>query len=155
MKKINLLGIGLLLLSNLPIQADTDVVTPEPLLIEVYRSPSCSCCGKWLQHLKEKGFTIKDHLTQDMQIIKQKYAVPTSLASCHTALINSYVIEGHVPARDIKRMLQSKSAITGLSVPGMPVGTPGMEMGGQKQAYQVISFSKQNENKVFSSYEAK
>ncbi|WP_305909225.1 DUF411 domain-containing protein [Methylomarinum roseum] len=120
--------------------------------IVVYRSPTCGCCGKWVQHLRDQRFKIKDVVSDDMQAIKDKYGVPREMASCHTAVIDGYVIEGHVPARDIKRLLEMKPDVVGISVPGMPVGTPGMEMGGRKDPYQVISFDKEGRYRVFDDY---
>ncbi len=125
----------------------------KPLEIEVYRSPTCGCCSKWIDHLKEKQFIVKDYVVDDVQIVKDKYGVPKNMASCHTALINGYVVEGHVPAKDILRLLKNKPDVVGISVPGMPVGTPGMEMGGRKDPYEVISFDKNKNNQVFSKYE--
>lgn len=121
--------------------------------IVVYRSPSCGCCGKWLAHLEENQFNVKDIVTEDVQAIKEKYGVSKEMASCHTAIVNGYVIEGHVPASDIKKLLSQKPKVVGISVPGMPSGTPGMEMGGRKDPYQVVSFDKEKNFKVFSSYE--
>ncbi|MDD5276004.1 MAG: DUF411 domain-containing protein [Methylovulum sp.] len=120
--------------------------------IAVYRSPTCGCCEKWLAHLQENGFTIKDNITTDIQAIKTKYGVTPELASCHTAVINGYVIEGHVPADDINNLLKNKHKVVGLAVSGMPVGTPGMEMGGKKDAYDVVSFDHKNKPQVFNSY---
>lgn len=120
--------------------------------IVVYRSPTCGCCSKWLQHLKDNDFKIEDIVTDDMQAIKRKYGVPAAMQSCHTAIIGGYVVEGHVPARDIKRMLKLKPEIAGIAVPGMPVGTPGMEMGGRKDPYQVLSFDNAENYRVFSDY---
>ncbi|MBS3953709.1 MAG: DUF411 domain-containing protein [Methylomicrobium sp.] len=121
--------------------------------ILVYRSPTCSCCGKWLEHMKQNNFEVKDIVTEDMDQIKAKLGVPKQLASCHTAVIDGYVVEGHVPAADIEKMLKDKPKIAGLSVPGMPMGTPGMEMGGRKDPYQVISFDKDNNQQIYNSYE--
>ena len=115
----------------------------------VYRSPDCGCCGKWLQHVKQH-FSIKDVVTDDMQAIKQRYRVTASLASCHTAIIGSYVIEGHVPADDIEKLLKTRPNIAGLAVPGMPSGTPGMEMAGKKESYDVLSFDANGKTAVFS-----
>ena len=129
--------------------------TEASLEIEVYRSPSCGCCSKWLEHLKRNQFIVTDHLTNDVQLIKDKYGVPQNMASCHTALVGGYVIEGHVPAADIKKLLKIKPAVIGISVPGMPVGTPGMEMGGKKDPYKVVSFDKDKQYKVFNSYQGK
>lgn len=120
--------------------------------VTVYRSPDCSCCGGWINHLKAQGFEIKDFPTPDIEAVKQKYNVPDNLASCHTALVNGYVIEGHVPAQDIKRLLQEKPNSLGLSVPQMPVGTPGMEMGNQKDPFTVFSFDNKSRVAVFNKY---
>lgn len=125
----------------------------EDVDIVVYRSPSCGCCGKWLAHLKENQFNVKDIVTDDVHTIKEKYGVPQQMSSCHTAIVNGYVIEGHVPASDIKKLLQLKPKVVGISVPGMPSGTPGMEMGGRKDPYKVVAFDKENHFQVFSSYE--
>ena len=102
--------------------------------------------------MKQNNFNIKDIVTENVDAIKEKYDVPETRASCHTAIVDGYVIEGHVPANDIKNLLKSKAKITGLSVPGMPRGTPGMEVGA-KDPYQVISFDQQKNTKVFNSYE--
>jgi hypothetical protein len=126
----------------------------EKIDIVVNRSPTCSCCGKWIEHLKQNNFNVKDIVSDDVQTIKNKYGVTQELASCHTALVNGYVVEGHVPADDIKTLLKKKSDVVGITVPGMPSGTPGMEMGGKKDAYQVISFDKKNQHQVFNSYKA-
>ncbi len=154
MKSIKLLMVCVLLSLSFGIKAEDQVKTVEPIVIEVYRSPSCGCCSKWLVHLKENQFDVIDHVTNDVQAIKDKYGVPENMASCHTALVNGYVVEGHVPASDIKKLLNLKPAVIGISVPGMPSGTPGMEMGGRKDAYQVVSFDKEKKYQVFSSYEA-
>jgi len=151
MNKIKLIIVLMLLTLN--VYAEEKLV--ETLEIEVYRSPSCGCCSKWLAHLKENQFDVKDYLTNDVQAIKDKYGVPQNMASCHTAIINGYVVEGHVPAADIRKLLKLKPAVIGISVPGMPVGTPGMEMGGRKDAYKVISFDKNENYQVFSSYKGK
>ena len=154
MKSIRLLMVCVLLSLNFSIKAEGQLESVEPIVIEVYRSPSCGCCSKWLAHLKENQFDVIDHVTNDVQAIKDKYGVPENMASCHTALVNGYVVEGHVPATDIKKLLKLKPAVIGISVPGMPVGTPGMEMGGRKDAYKVVSFDKENKYQVFTSYEA-
>lgn len=145
--------------SNAPISyaevapVNTSFLTTAPNAI-VYRSPDCSCCHGWIDHLKSQGFQVADFSTNDIEVVKQKYHVPENLASCHTAMVNGYVIEGHVPAQDIKRLLQEQPSITGLSVPQMPVGTPGMEMGNQKDPFNVITFDPQGEVKIFHQYPA-
>jgi hypothetical protein len=118
--------------------------------ITVYRAPNCQCCHKWIKHLEKHNFTVIDMLTQDMASVKDAVKLPRQMTSCHTALIDGYVIEGHVPADDIKRLLTTKPDIAGLSVPQMPVGTPGMEMGEKKDNFVVFSFDKLGE---FNSYE--
>lgn len=125
----------------------------EQIKIEVYRSPSCGCCGKWVEHLKENNFLVKDNLVNDVQPIKDKYGVPKEMASCHTAVVNGYVIEGHVKADDIRKLLKLKLNVAGLAVPAMPSGTPGMEMGGKKDTYDVMSFDKNKKYQVFTHYE--
>ncbi|MEH2126595.1 DUF411 domain-containing protein [Nostoc sp.] len=118
----------------------------------VYYSPDCNCCGGWIQHLKTQGFKVTDFSTTDIETVKQKYNVPDNLSSCHTAIVNGYVIEGHVPADDIKRLLQEKPNVVGLSVPQMPVGTPGMEMGNRKDPFSVLSFDRKNSVALFNKY---
>ncbi|MFN6485886.1 MULTISPECIES: DUF411 domain-containing protein [unclassified Nostoc] len=120
----------------------------------VYHSPDCNCCGGWIDHLKAQGFKITDFSTTDIETVKQKYNVPDNLSSCHTAIVNGYVIEGHVPADDIKRLLQEKPNVVGLSVPQMPVGTPGMEMGNRKDPFSVLSFDRNDSVAVFNKYRA-
>ena len=129
------------------------IETNKPIDIVVYRSPSCECCGKWLEHLKKNNFNVKDILTEDVQAVKQKYGISVAMSSCHTAIVDGYIVEGHVPANDIINLLKTKPKIAGISVPGMPMGTPGMEMGGKKDAYKVMSFDKENDYKVFNSYQ--
>ena len=121
--------------------------------IVVYRSPTCECCGKWLEHLKKNNFNVKDIVTDDVQAIKNKYGVSEAMASCHTAIVDGYVIEGHVTANDIMKLLKTKPKIVGIAVPGMPSGTPGMEMGDRKDSYKVMSFDRENHYEVFNNYE--
>lgn len=144
----------LLALSLLVVNVGVSAETPgKPIDIVVHRSPTCSCCGKWLEHLKENGFNVEDVVTDDVQSIKDKYGITRELASCHTAIIDGYVIEGHVPAKDIKKILADKPKVVGIAVPGMVNGSPGMEMGDQKAPYKVLSFDREKQVKVFSSYE--
>ena len=124
------------------------------LNMTVYRSPSCGCCGVWVEHAKKHGFKIEDLKTESMEALKQKYNVPSELASCHTTIIDGYVMEGHIPADDIKRFLASKPKLAGLAVPGMPLGTPGMEAGDMKQPFQLLAFSAQGQIEVFKEYQS-
>ncbi len=120
----------------------------------VYRSPSCGCCGVWVDHAKKHGFKIKDIKTEEMEALKQKHNIPAELASCHTTIIDGYVMEGHIPVDDIKRFLAAKSDLTGLAVPGMPIGTPGMEAKDIKQPFQVLAFNDKGEVEVFKEYQS-
>jgi hypothetical protein len=113
----------------------------------VYKSPSCGCCTAWVDHMSAHGFRVQSNDVSDVTTFKIRHGVPTSLGSCHTAVIDGYVIEGHVPAADIKRLLEERPDVAGLAVPGMPSGSPGMS--GPPQRYNVVSFGRDGEIKVF------
>ncbi len=117
--------------------------------IVVYKSPTCGCCKHWVSHLKENGFTVEVHNRRNMNPIKSELGVPGNLQSCHTAKVGGYVVEGHVPADDIVRLLKEKPPVKGLAVPGMPMGSPGME-GPRKDAYDVVTFKANGKTSVFS-----
>lgn len=123
----------------------------EPELI-VFRSPTCSCCGQWIDHMEAAGFHVEDHVTDDMTAIKQQHGVPDHLSSCHTALVGGYVIEGHIPASDVQRLLREQPDVVGIAVPGMPIGSPGMEMGDEVEPYTVIAFTQTGENLTFAEH---
>lgn len=127
----------------------------EPVEVTVYRSPTCGCCAKWIEHLKQNNFNVKDNITDEMDAIKAKYGVPKEMASCHTAIVDGYVVEGHVPAADIRKLLKTKPKVTGLAVPGMVTGSPGMEMGGRADPYDVMSFDQEKHFQVFNRYPGK
>ncbi|WP_423753313.1 DUF411 domain-containing protein [Candidatus Accumulibacter phosphatis] len=95
--------------------------------VEVYKNASCSCCGGWVEHLRDNGFAVSTHDVDDVPANRKKLGMPEDLGSCHTATVNGYLIEGHVPAADIKRLLKEKPKALGLAVPAMPAGSPGME----------------------------
>ncbi|WP_084609640.1 DUF411 domain-containing protein [Sedimenticola selenatireducens] len=116
--------------------------------VTVYKSPTCGCCGKWIDHMKEKGFKVITHNRQDMNQIKQEYGVDYKLRSCHTAVVEDYVLEGHIPAEDIRRLLKERPAVDGLAVPGMPAGSPGMESKNE-DLYEVIAFAKGKKNAIY------
>lgn len=118
-------------------------------VLEVYKSPTCGCCGAWVDHMKENGYTVEVHETDNLQPIKEKAGILPGGGSCHTAFIDGYVIEGHVPASDVDRLLAERPEGKGLTVPGMPVGSPGMEMGDRVDAYDVLLFD-ENGTAVFS-----
>lgn len=123
----------------------------EDRVIRVVRSPDCGCCGAWIAHLEENGFTVEDIISTDVETTKDQYAIPNNLRSCHTGVIAGYVIEGHVPAADVIRLLEERPDAVGLAVPGMPLGSPGMEMGDRTDAYDVILWSG-SQTAVFSAY---
>lgn len=111
-----------------------------PVKAVVHRSPTCGCCGKWAERLKAAGFAVEVVNEADMKSVKTRLGVPEALSSCHTAEIGGYVIEGHVPVVAIQRLLKEKPNAIGLAAPGMPVGSPGMEMGEEKEVYEVVLF---------------
>ena len=108
--------------------------------VKVFRSPTCGCCGLWVEHMKAAGFQVTDEITDDMPAIKQQYGVPANLSSCHTAIVDGYVVEGHIPAGDVMRLLAEKPNVAGIAVPGMPIGSPGMESGNYVEPYIVFYF---------------
>jgi hypothetical protein len=114
------------------------LVAAEPL-VRVHRDPNCGCCSGWVQHLQKAGFLTEVVDTKDLDAVKVRLGVPDDLAACHTAEVSGYVIEGHVPAVALKRLLAEKPDAAGLAVPGMPVGSPGME-GGTVEKYEVVLF---------------
>ena len=120
--------------------------------IHVYKSPTCGCCTDWVDHLKENGFKVEVTETNNLNPIKIDAGLTPSLASCHTAFVGDYVIEGHVPANDIHRLIAEAPKAKGLSVPGMPAGSPGMEVGGRKDHYQVLMFNDSGQTKVFAEH---
>ena len=127
----------------------TNTVNAEEII--VYKSPTCGCCNKWIKHLEKQGFEVKAENMQDMNPVKKEYGVQQNYQSCHTAKVGKYFIEGHVPAKDIKRLLKETPDIKGLSVPGMPMGSPGME-GHRKDNYSVLAIDKNDNAAVYSSY---
>lgn len=123
-----------------------------PLMV-VYKSPTCGCCKLWVEHMEKSGFKVSVIETDDLNPIKLKLGVPAGLGSCHTAKVGDYFVEGHVPASDVKRLLQEKPDALGISVPGMPMGSPGMEVpSGETQPYAVTLVNKDGSLSVFSSH---
>lgn len=119
-----------------------------------HKSPYCGCCTEWTKHMQDAGFNVEEKLHENMNPIKQKLGITPELASCHTAEINGYVFEGHIPADDIKAFLENppKNA-KGLAVPGMPMGSPGMEYGNEKDAYAVYAFNEKGQVFTYRHYE--
>ena len=120
--------------------------------ITVYKSPTCGCCTDWVRHLEENGFDVTVHDTANVNKIKVDAGLTRELASCHTAFVGDYVIEGHVPAQDIHRLVAEAPQAQGLAVPGMPIGSPGMEMGDHQDPYTVLLFNDTGQSRPFASY---
>ncbi len=129
-----------------PVSADGPLVT-------VYKSPTCGCCSLWGDYLEAEGFQVVSEDIQDMRAVKDSLGVPLDLGSCHTATVEGYVIEGHVPAEPIRRLLAEKPDARGLTVPGMPIGSPGMEQGDLRQPYDVLILDNTGEASVYASIE--
>lgn len=125
-------AIGLASIAAPAVFADNSIV--------VYKSRTCGCCNAWIDHLEAAGFSVQARNLADVTAIKTRYNVPQEMWSCHTAIVNDFVIEGHVPAQDIRRLLEQRPQIVGLAVPGMPAGSPGMEVDGYREAYNVWAF---------------
>lgn len=141
-----LIGVGaFIVMATGSAVGDTSVV--------VYKNPSCGCCTKWADRLEEQGFGADVRPVNNLDAIKREAGVPAGMASCHTAKVAGYFVEGHVPAADIQRLLQEKPDIAGLAVPGMPVGSPGMEVPGRDPAhYKVYAIDHQGNALVYASY---
>lgn len=146
MKRSNLLRLAVLMAAfALPIAAHAAGT------LMVYKDAYCGCCTAWIEHMKAHGFEVHFEDRNDMNRIKQDMGIPRELASCHTAVIDGYWIEGHVPAADVKQLLEERPEVAGLAVPGMPMGLPGME-GPTTQPYNVVSFSRDGGVEVYNRY---
>jgi len=128
------LAAAFLVLQRSPAEAESPAIL-------VHKDPNCSCCSGWVKHLKDAGFAVTVEETADLQPVRKRLGVPADLAACHTAEVDGYVLEGHVPATAVRRLLKERPAAIGLSVPGMPAGSPGME-GGTPRPYDVVLFGK-------------
>ncbi|MES2522718.1 MAG: DUF411 domain-containing protein [Gemmatimonadota bacterium] len=133
-----------------PAAAAKGAAATAPKSIVVYKDPNCGCCKEWVKHMEKAGFVATVHDTGDMATVKKSMGVPSSFESCHTARVGSYTIEGHVPADVIEKLLREKPVALGLAVPGMPMGSPGME-GPRKDKYDVMLFEKNGKSRVFAS----
>ncbi len=147
---------GLAAAAALPLarKAQAQGVSPAPVFAEVWKDPNCGCCQDWVRHLEANGFKVKVNDTGNTAM-RQRLGVATKFGSCHTALVGGYAIEGHVPARDIQRLLREKRDVIGLAVPGMPVGSPGMDgpaYGDRRDPYQVLALTRDGGSRVFQDY---
>ena len=123
----------------------------DPPAVQVFKSPTCACCAKWVEHLRAHGFAVQVTDVPDVGRVKREHGVPERLASCHTALVGGYFVEGHVPAEDVKRLLEKRPRIAGLALPGMPIGSPGME-GPNPEPFDVLAVGPKGRARVFSSH---
>jgi hypothetical protein len=123
-------------------------------VMTVYKSASCGCCSQWVDHAKDNGFTVREVNTDDLSTVKREMGIPARLASCHTVMVGGYLVEGHVPAGDVKRLLREKPKVRGIAVPGMPIGSPGMEQGPVSgyERYDVVAFTADGSVSVFASH---
>lgn len=120
--------------------------------VTVYQNPTCECCTDWAEYMEQEGFNVELEVVESTRPVREDLGVPEALGSCHTALVGDHVVEGHVPAEDVKRMLVDEREIHGVAVPGMPVGSPGMERGDRVDAYNVIAFNRQGQTEVYAQY---
>jgi hypothetical protein len=141
---VGAIGLAVALSSGPALGTDPEMV--------MYKDPNCGCCGAWAEHMRENGFTVKEISTREMSLVKSEAGVPRTLGSCHTATIDGYVVEGHVPASDVKRLLAERPPVIGISAPGMPLGSPGMEGPYEPERYDVVSFDADGKVKVFASH---
>ncbi len=120
--------------------------------LEVFKSPFCGCCGSWIEYMKAAGFPVKVTAVTDTTLTRKRLGLPDRFASCHTSTIAGYVLEGHVPAAEVKRLLAMKPKALGLAVPGMPQSSPGMDAPGNKDPYQVVLVNRDGQSSVFATY---
>ena len=138
----------------LALASSTMIAYAAPATLQVWKDPNCSCCKDWIAHLEKNGFATTV-IEQGNSAARARLGMPQKFGSCHTALVQGYVIEGHVPVTDIQRLLKEKPKALGLSVPGMPIGSPGMDgpaYGGRRDAYQVLLIQRDGSNTVFNTY---
>lgn len=155
---LGVLGVSLFLRADEAVQAPQPVALaqagPEvvldsgPGVVQVYKTPTCGCCSGWVDHLREQGFVVEVQDLSNLDAVKASLGVDSDLMSCHTATVNGYVVEGHVPAGSIRRLLDERPAVAGIAAPGMPIGSPGME-GPNPDAYDVVAFDRSGGRSVF------
>jgi hypothetical protein len=149
-RRVLVMLLGIALIAASAAAQSTRATAKKPHLL-VYKSPTCGCCSKWVDHVNAAGFTSSTTNMPDVAPIKVQHGVPSELASCHTSLVHGYVIEGHVPAEDIRRLLRERPPVVGLAAPGMPAAAPGMDVP-NSPPYQVLSFDKAGRTRVFATH---
>jgi hypothetical protein len=122
-------------------------------VMTVYKSPTCGCCTDWVEYVEEHGYTVEVEMVDDIAIVKNEHNIPQSVWSCHTALVDGYIVEGHVPIAEIERLLTERPEVAGIAVPRMPIGSPGMEVSGSSaEPFDVVTFDASGTTEVFASY---
>lgn len=144
------LGVLAIAIFTVPNWAMADAIAAPQLT--VYRSPTCGCCKDWADKMQEAGFQIQDNVIEDVDAIKAEQGVPEDLAACHTALVDGYVLEGHVPVGDIVKLLAEKPDVAGIVVPGMPMGSTGMEQGNEVDPYVTLTFDRAGHRTLFQNH---
>ena len=137
-----------------PLWAQKKPAAIDPMAVEVWKDPSCGCCGDWIDHMQKNGFKVTTHDVGN-NAVRKRLGLPEKYGSCHTALVGGYVVEGHVPADDVKRLLKEKPNALGVAVPGMPIGSPGMDgpaYGGRRDAYDTVLVLRDGSSQVFQSH---
>jgi len=142
---------NILLILTLSLAAGSTALAKDTIAkdITVYKNPECGCCNKWIKYLKENHYNVTEINTRNVFAVKKRLGVPEKVAACHTAVIDGYVVEGHATNRDIKRLLLFRPDVKGIAVPGMPIGSPGMEQGNTREKYNVMTFDKEGTTDVF------
>lgn len=134
-----------------PAATPSSVAENAPTIITVYKSPTCGCCGGWIEYVQEHGYRVRVEQITDVTSIKTRYQIPVELQSCHTSLVGGYVVEGHVPVEALEQLLAERPSVKGIAVPGMPIGAPGMEQPGvAPEPYEVLTFDAVGNTAVFS-----
>jgi len=142
---------ALVALSVTPLLLAASRAFPAVPSVSVHKLVECGCCDLWAEHLRKNGFAVSMREVPDLSPVRKKYGVPRDFGTCHTAMVEGYVVEGHVPAADIRRMLREKPKVAGLAVPGMPAGSPGME-GPRREPYEVLAFERSGAVRVYARY---
>ena len=138
-------------LAALPLARALTALAAVPAVL-VYKDPSCGCCGNWVKHLEAAGFIVTVREVEDTAVMRKRLGMPAEFGACHTATVAGYVLEGHVPAEEVKRLLATGPTAVGLAVPGMPVGSPGMEVGDRMDPYDVLLVDRTGRASVFAHY---
>lgn len=138
---------------TLGLSAPAGACRADALLFTVYRSPSCDCCQGWIDHMTRAGYRPRSVMVDDLAVVRRRYRVPDDMAACHTAVIDGYAIEGHVPATDVTDLLRQRPKAIGIAVPGMPLGSPGMEQpGGVREAFSTILLLEDSRRRTFAQH---